>query len=262
MKSTTIRQVLVYIVLVLFALLSLFPGVWMIITSLPKHFMLDNYVGILRESMIPKYFLNSVLVSSISTVSIAILAAMLAYPLARFTFKLRNGLFYLLVAGLALPAHISLIPILVLLKTAHLQDTYLALIGPYVGFGLPFGVLVLRSFLLTLPRDYENAARLDGLSAHGIFWRIMVPMISPSLAVVVIFSFVSNWNEFLFALTFIQKKALMTLQVGLMDLVGEFTTNWVGISAALTIATIPMLIVYLAFQRQLLTALRFGGLKG
>ena len=271
----SMKRSLVYLVLLVFAGLSLYPAVWMGLTSLrtnrelfaapwglPERLLWGNYVRIFHQSPILRYFLNSLVVSSTSTFLILIVSSMLAYPLARFKFRGRNFLFYLIIAGLALPAHISLIPILVLLKGIHLNDTYLALIGPYVGFGLPFSVLVIRSFFLTIPRDFEDAAKLDGCSAHGIFWKILLPMIKPALAVVVIFNFMTNWNEFLFALTFIQRRQLKTLPVGLMDFAGEFATDWVGVSAGFTIATIPVIVIYCIFQKDLLRAVRFGAIKG
>jgi raffinose/stachyose/melibiose transport system permease protein len=201
-------------------------------------------------------------VSSISTLLILLLASMAAYAFSRLKFRFSNVLFYALLAFYFIPPHIALIPLFFVLKALHLQDTYFVLIGPYVAFALPFSTLLIRGFMVGIPGELVDAALIDGCSKFGIFHRIMLPLSKPVLAVVAVFQFVSLWNEYLFALVFIHTRLLKTLPVGLMDFVGEFETDWAAMAAGLMIATIPIIIVYVLFQRQIMQGMTAGALKG
>ncbi len=263
--------------LFLFALLVLafYPVIWMVFTSLrtnpelysnpwglPSSLNLENYVKVWNTSPIPTYFLNSLIVSTISTLLVLLLASMAAYGFSRLKFPGSNVLFYAFLAFYFIPPHIALIPLFFVLKALHLQNTYFVLIGPYVAFALPFSMLLIRGFMITIPSELVDAALIDGCSKFGIFYRIMLPLSRPILAVVAVFQFVSFWNEYLFALAFIHKRVLKTLPVGLMDFVGEFHTDWAAMAAGLTIATIPIIVVYVIFQRQIMQGMTAGALKG
>jgi raffinose/stachyose/melibiose transport system permease protein len=187
---------------------------------------------------------------------------MAAYAFSRLKFPGSNVLFYAFLAFYFIPPHIALIPLFFVLKALHLQNTYFVLIGPYVAFALPFSTLLIRGFMVSIPGELVDAALIDGCSKFGIFHRIMLPLSKPVLAVVTVFQFVSCWNEYLFALVFIHKRNLKTLPVGLMDFVGEFHTDWVAMAAGLTIATIPIIVVYVLFQRQIMQGMTAGALKG
>ena len=263
--------------LFLFSLLVLafYPLIWMAFTSLrtnpelytrpwglPTKLNLENYVKVWETSPIPTYFLNSFIVSAISTSLILLLSSMAAYAFSRLKFPGSDVLFYALLAFYFIPPHIALIPLFFVLKALHLQNTYFVLIGPYVAFALPFSTLLIRGFMVSIPGELIDAALIDGCSKFGIFHRIMLPLSKPVLAVVTVFQFVSCWNEYLFALVFIHERNLKTLPVGLMDFVGEFHTDWVAMAAGLTIATIPIIIVYILFQRQIMQGMTAGALKG
>ena len=263
--------------LFLFSLLVLafYPLIWMGFTSLrtnpelytspwglPTKLNLENYVKVWETSPIPTYFLNSLIVSSISVFLIVLLSSMAAYAFSRLKFPGRDVLFYAFLAFYFIPPHIALIPLFFVLKALHLQNTYFVLIGPYVAFALPFSTLLIRGFMVSIPGELIDAALIDGCSKFGIFHRIMLPLSKPVLAVVTVFQFVSTWNEYLFALVFIHKRNLKTLPVGLMDFVGEFHTDWVAMAAGLMIATIPIIIVYVLFQRQIMQGMTAGALKG
>lgn len=263
--------------LFLFSLLVLafYPLIWMAFTSLrtnpelytrpwglPTKLNLENYVKVWETSPIPTYFLNSFIVSVISTSLILLLSSMAAYAFSRLKFPGSDVLFYALLAFYFIPPHIALIPLFFVLKALHLQNTYFVLIGPYVAFALPFSTLLIQGFMVSIPGELIDAALIDGCSKFGIFHRIMLPLSKPVLAVVTVFQFVSCWNEYLFALVFIHERNLKTLPVGLMDFVGEFHTDWVAMAAGLTIATIPIIIVYILFQRQIMQGMTAGALKG
>jgi raffinose/stachyose/melibiose transport system permease protein len=261
--------------LFLLLVLAFYPLVWMAITSvrtnrelyanpwgLPTNLNFETYAKVWETSPIPTYFLNSLIVAVVSTVLILLFSSMAAYAFSRLKFRGSNVLFYSLLAFYFIPPHIALIPLFFVLKALHIQNTIFTLIGPYVAFALPFSTLLIRGFMVSIPGELVDAALIDGCSKFGIFRRIMVPLSTPVLAVVAVFQFVSCWNEYLFALAFIHKRALKTLPVGLMDFVGEFSTDWAAMAAGLTIATIPIIIVYVIFQRQIMQGMTAGALKG
>jgi len=160
------------------------------------------------------------------------------------------------------PPHIALVPLLFTLKALHLTNTYFALILPYVAFSLPFTTMLIRSFMMSLPSALTDAALIDGCSKFGVFFRIILPLSRPVLAVATVIQSVFVWNEYLLALVFVNKRNLMTLPIGLMDFVGEFHTDWVAMAAGLCIATIPIIILYIIFRKQILIGMTTGALKG
>lgn len=274
-----LRELSPHVVLNLFLffllVLAFYPLIWMGFTSLrtnpelyanpwglPSRLNLENYVKVWETSPIPTYFLNSLIVSSVSVFLIVLLSSMAAYAFSKLRFPGSNVVFYAFLAFYFIPPHIALIPLFFVLKAFHLQNTYLVLIGPYVAFALPFSTLLIRGFMVSIPGELIDAALIDGCSKFGIFHRIMLPLSRPVLAVVTVFQFLSCWNEYLFALAFIHKRNLKTLPVGLMDFVGEFHTDWVAMAAGLMIATIPIIIVYVLFQRQIIQGMTAGALKG
>jgi len=256
-------------------ILALYPFVWLGLTSLrtnaelyantwglPSSLNFDNFVKVWETSPIPTYFLNSLIVSASSTFLILMVSSMAAYAFSKLRFRGSNAMFYALLAFYFIPPHIALVPLFFVLKALHLGNTYLVLIGPYVAFAVPFSTLLIRGFMLSVPGELINAARIDGCSKIGIYYRIMLPLSKPVLAVVTVFQFLCCWNEYLFALVFIHKRAMKTLPVGLMDFEGEFHTDWTARAAGLVIATIPIAIVYLVFQRQIMQGMTAGALKG
>jgi raffinose/stachyose/melibiose transport system permease protein len=268
-------HVVLNLCLLLLLLLTFYPLIWMVLTSLrtnpelfanpwglPSSLNFDNYIKVWQTSPIPTYFLNSFIVSTISTFLILLFSSMAAYAFSRLKFPGSNVLFYVLLSFYFIPRHIALIPLFFVLKGLHMLDTYLALIGPYVAFALPFSTLLIRGFMVSIPSELIDAALIDGCSKLGIFYKIVLPLSKPALAVVTVFQFLSTWNEYLFALAFIHSGELKTLPIGLMDFVGEFTTNWVAMAAGLTLATIPVIIVYILFQPQIRQGMTAGALKG
>ena len=261
--------------LIVWLVATCYPVVWMLSTSLrtnadvvtkpwglPQSFLWQNYAEALQKAPLLRYFVNSVIVSVVSVVLIVLISAMAAYAFSRLRFRLQKPLFYATLLGLGIPTHIALVPLFVLNLKLHVADTYLALIGPNVAFGIPFGILMIRGFMLTLPRELEEAAEIDGCSRFALFGRIFLPMSQPALAVVAVFAFVGTWNEFLFALTFIHDPAFKTLPIGLMDFVGEFTTQWPLMAAGMVVATVPMIVFYVVLQKRLMEAMTTGALRG
>lgn len=254
---------------------AVYPLIWQFLTSfrtnvdlfanpwgLPTSFSLGNYVKVWNASPLPRYFLNSLIVSATSTVFILLFSSMAAYAFARLKFPGSTILLMFLLSLYFVPPHIALIPLLVMLKRLGLVDTYFALILPYIAFAIPFSTILIRSFILGLPQELIDAALVDGCSKIRLFFSIVLPVIRPILAVVLVVQFVTCWNEYLFALVFLHSREVKTLPVGLLDFVGEYFTDWVATAAGLTLATIPVLIVYLVFRNQIISGMTAGAIKG
>jgi raffinose/stachyose/melibiose transport system permease protein len=269
-----IKQSPLYLLLLLWLVVSIYPILWVIFTSfrtnsdvitnpwgLPTTLNWSNYVNVLVKSSIPRYFLNSVIVSGSSVFLILLVSSMAAYAFARLKFPFRDTLFNIVLLGLGIPLQIALVPLFIVNLKLGISNSYLALIGPDVAFSLPFGIMILRSFMLTIPRELEEAAVLDGCDRYTSFLKIILPMSLPALSVVAVFSFVGIWNEYLFALSFINDPNLKTLPIGLNDFIGEFTTQWPLLAAGMVIATLPMIVFYIFMQDKLNRAMTVGAFK-
>lgn len=254
---------------------ALYPLIWQLINSFrtnkelfanpwgfPESISFMNYVKAWSTSPLSTYFKNSFIVATISVIMVMLISSMAAYGLSRLKFRGSNFVLLLLTSLYFVPQHIALIPLLILLRVFGLVDTYFGLILPFVAFAIPFSTILIRSFILGLPQDLLDAAQVDGCSKIGVFFRIVLPVIKPILAVVFVVQFVASWNEYLFALVFLHSRKVKTLPVGLLDFVGEYLTDWGAIAASLTLATIPVVIVYLIFRNQIISGMTAGSIKG
>lgn len=164
--------------------------------------------------------------------------------------------------GMMVPIHAALLPLFIILSKTHLLNSYASLIIPYIAFGLPMAIYLFTSFMESLPKEMEEAAAIDGCGIYRMFMLIIFPLIRPAVATVSIFTFISSWNELMFAVTFINKAEYKTLTVGIMSMVGAYTTKWGEIGAGLMIATIPTVIMYLLLSEQVQKSLVAGAVKG
>jgi len=260
---------LLYLVIAAYPLVWLFysslktmPEFYADVFALPKRLDLDNYVHIWSGVRFPRYYLNSLLVTSTSVAGILTFSTMAGYVFARLRFRLREPLFYFFLAGMMIPVQVTLIPVFIMLRSIGLLDTYLAMILPYISFQLPVSIFIMRSFFKEIPVELEDAARIDGCSVSAIFWRIMLPLARPAIGTVIIYNFFHVWNELIFALTFTNTPSYRTLPVGLMDFVGQFEVDLAYMFAALSSATVPLLIVYFFAQKQIIRGLTAGAVKG
>ena len=167
-----------------------------------------------------------------------------------------------ILVGMMVPIHAVLLPLFLVLSKMKLLNTYWALIIPYVAFGLPLAVYLFSSFMVSIPKEMEEAAAIDGCDIYKLFFRVMLPLIRPAIATVSIFTFISSWNELMFAVTFINKSEYKTLTVGIMSMVGAYTTKWGEIGAGLMIATVPTVVIYLLLSDQVQNSLVAGAVKG
>ena len=229
--------------------------------SLPKDFTLDSYSVVLSSSFL-RYFGNSLIVSVVSVAIVIVISAMASYPLARMKFKLNRPIFILFLIGMMIPIHTTLIPIYLLTINIGLYDTIWGLIGPYVAFAIPVSVIIFTQFLQDIPAELEESAKIDGCGQFRLFWKILFPLLKPAVATVAIYNFIHIWNEFIFALVLTSSKENATLPLGLREFYGEFSVNVPGIMAALTLGSLPLLLVYFVAQEKIVKGIAAGSVKG
>lgn len=269
-----VRESIAWVVLVVALLISIGPGLYLVSLSLmdvrqifggrliawPAH--PENYPNAWRVTRIGLLYGNSLFISTVSMVVTVAVSALAGYGLGRLRFFGRGVIYAFILIGLTVPLQIALIPLFINLRALNLLNTPLALIGPYTGFGLAFGTYVMKGFFEKLPRELEEAARIDGAGEFRIFGQVMLPLTRPALACISIFLFLQNWNEFLFALTFITEESRRTLPTGIYALIStEFYGNYPLLAAALVLFSLPVLVLYFFFQRQFIAGLTAGAVK-
>jgi ABC-type glycerol-3-phosphate transport system permease component len=227
----------------------------------------DNYARAWNEAKFGDYFINSVIVTLSSVTLIVLLGAMAAYALARFYHPLGKGVFWLFLAGLMIPVQLSIVPLFFELKALGLLNSRFGLILVYTANGLPFAIFILAGFFKSLPRSLYEAAVVDGCSEASAFWRVMLPLARPGLVTVAIFQFIGVWKEYFFAFMFTSGDAgasVRTLPLGLANLsiTSQYRSDYGMLFAGLVIVTIPILIVFIALQKQLVKGVTAGALKG
>jgi ABC-type glycerol-3-phosphate transport system permease component len=188
-------------------------------------------------------------------------ASLAAYAFSKFAFVGNRALFFMFIFTLVVPMQAMIIPLYAVLVSLRLTNTYLALILPYAAAGLPVSIFLLRTFFDTIPRELEEAARIDGCSDFGAFWRVVLPISGPGLAAVAILQFVNAWNELVLALVAIRNPALRTIPLGLQIFVAD-QVEWGPVFASLSMATLPVIVVYVLMQRHFIRGLTAGAIKG
>lgn len=276
MKRTG-RLIATYFLLTLAAIYAVFPVLWGVLTSfkvkedvfstelhiLPTHWTLDNYIYVLtnHDYVFLTWFKNSLLIAALTSMVCLFLASTAGYAFSRFRFPgRRQGLFLFMIVQM-FPGIILIIPLYNLMKTLGLLNTHSGLIIAYATSALPFCVWMLKSFFDTVPKSLEEAARMDGLGQWGTFYRIVLPLSLPGLAVTLFFAFVTAWNEFMFALTFLNNEELLTLPVGVQTYVHEYNTDWHLMAAAGVMITIPAMLVFLKLQKMIISGMMAGATK-
>jgi ABC-type glycerol-3-phosphate transport system permease component len=262
-----------FVVLLVLAAVMLYPFVWMVLTSLrpsntvfggpfiPAHFTASAYGKAWNQIDLGRHFLNSLVISVLTVAGTLAVATVAGYAFAKLRFPGKNVLYFMLLSTLMMPATALIIPLYLQLKSFHLLDQQGGLILLYIGGAAPFAMFLTRAFFETLPNELIEAARVDGGGEWTIFWRVMLPLARPGIATVVIFQFLSTWNEFLYANTVIQTTGKLPLQPMLFSLAGQYATNWPVLTAALTLSIIPIIVVYVRMQRQFVAGLTLGAVK-
>lgn len=229
--------------------------------GLPSPWVLDNYQGVLTNPNFWTYALNSSAIAIITTAIVVVFGIMAAYPLARYQFRGREALFTVFVVGLLFPATVAIIPLFILIsRDLGMGNTWWGVALPQAAFALPMTVVILRPFLMALPKELEEAAMLDGTTRIGFFWRIAIPLSAPGMVTVGVLAFVGSWNAYLLPLLLLQGD-MKTLPLGVADFSSEHSADTAGVFAFTSLAMIPALVFFLAMQRRIVSGLQ-GAVKG
>jgi len=230
-------------------------------SGLPDPWVWSNYSGVLTNADFWRYALNSAVVALVTTAVAVLFGVMAAYPLARYQFRLREPLFLVFVLGLLFPAAVAIIPLFILVtRDLGMDNTFWGVALPQAAFALPMTVVILRPFLMAMPRELEEAALIDGASRVAIFWRLAVPLSMPALVTVAVLAFVGSWNAYLLPLLLLRDD-MRTLPLGVADYSSEHSADTAGVLAFTSLAMVPALILFLALQRRIVSGLQ-GAVKG
>jgi raffinose/stachyose/melibiose transport system permease protein len=230
-------------------------------SGLPDPWVFSNYTHVISNPDFWQYALNSTVIALVTTVVAVLFGVMAAYPLARYQFRGREALFMVFVLGLLFPAAVAIIPLFILVtRDLQMGNTWWGVAMPQAAFALPLTVVILRPFLMAMPKELEEAALIDGASRVGIFWRLALPLSMPALVTVGVLAFVASWNAYLLPLLLLQDD-MRTLPLGVADYSTEHSADTAGVLAFTTLAMIPALILFLAMQRRIVSGLQ-GAVKG
>lgn len=276
LKGLSIHSVLIFA-----SLLSVFPFIWLISTSLkgsaenifayppqimPTDFTLANYVGVWGKVDFIAYFMNSMIVAGFTVLLNLLLSSLAAYPLARMEFAGKKFTFFAILATIMIPFQAIMLPVYLITIKLNLVDSVNNVMG-YLGLILPFavsafGIFLMRQAFMTIPKEMEEAAIVDGCNIFQVFFKVLLPMVKPSLAVLAIFTFIGSWGEFLWPSIVLTKESMYTLPVGVNNLQGMFSSNWRFIAAGSILSTIPIVIFFLMMQKYFISGENEGAVKG
>ncbi len=273
-RAAMARQVLAYVVLVLLAVVAVGPLLWMLSTSLktnasaieyppkwiPQEWKWSNYTSIFHDLPMGRWIFNSIFVSTTVVVLQLIICSMAAFAFSRLEFRGRDAIFYLFLGSMMIPYQVTLVPQYVLFSKLGWLNTYQGLILPNVS--APLGVFLMRQFFLTVPRELEDAARIDGAGWWRVYWQIILPLSRASLITFGVFSFIGMWGDFLWPLVAINSSSLFPVTLGLNFLNGAYTTDWPRLMAGDVITLVPLLVLYGCVQRYFVQGIAMTGLKG
>jgi len=268
-----LRRSFIYLVLAATSILMLVPFYWSVVTSFkleqfvfanppqwwPNPLTLHNYLSVLTNIPFPRYFANSVFVALATTLGHVFFDTLAAYAFAKLTFPGRDRIFFIMLLALMVPFQVNLIPLYRIMSILHWTDTYAALIVP--NLTSIFGIFLMRQFLLSIPNEMLDAARIDGCGEFGVFTRVVLPLALPGVATLVIFTFMNTWNDFLWPRIVLNTETLFTLPVGLAQLQMKNTSNQAQIMAGTVLTALPMIIVFLFMQRQFIEGMTAGAVK-
>ena len=281
-KSSPIGRIVSTILLILWSLINLYPLFWMVTLSLkdnqqvnvtnkfglpagwPTEWHWENYtkseLGLFTD--IPMFFKNSIIVTVLA-IAISLVAAMMAsYVLTRFKWKARGAVNKMFMLGITVPVQVSLVPLLVTTSKLGLNGSRISLIIPYAAFALSMAILISNGFMDNIPKELDEAATIDGCNRFGVFFKVILPLMTPAVSTIGIYSFLQCWNELIIATTLVSKPEMRTLPIGIRQLVGTNKVDYGMIGAGITVATIPMVIIYILMSRKIQESFIAGAVKG
>lgn len=280
MKRVTRWHVMGWVFLIVLLIFAVAPMIWMLITSfksqfaalkyppefIPQNPNLEQYERLLSPKndvgrQFLRYMLNSIYVSTATTIFGVAVAVPAAYAFARFRFPGRQALFFSVLFRNMFPAVVFLMPLFIMMRWMGLVNTYSSLIITYLTFGLPLSIWLLKGFYDNIPVELEQAARMDGCTRFQAFYMVVMPLSAPGIIATAIYSFITAWNEYVYALTFLNDDEKLTLPVGLQRFFTEYATNWPGLMAASFIMSVPVVVMFLVLQKYFVRALTEGAVK-
>lgn len=281
MFKSVFSKISIHTILIAISLLSIFPFIWLISTSLkgieenifayppnliPQDFTLKNYAEVWDKVNFIGYFINSMVVAGLTVLLNLVLSSLAGYPLARMSFKGKKVVFFSILATIMIPFQAIMLPVYIITLKLHLIDSVNAIAG-YLGLVLPFavsafGIFLMRQAFLKIPHEMEEAAIIDGCNVFQLFVKVIIPMVKPTLALLAIFTFIGSWGEFLWPSIVLTQDAMYTLPVGINNLQGMFSANWRLIAAGSVISTIPIIVFFLAMQKYFISGENDGAIKG
>ncbi len=275
MSRAQLARIPTYILLTSWSAIVLFPIWTLVINSfkpqrdifrdpfgLPKNFTFAGYIAAWKTGRFDLYFTNTIIVTVVSLALILLVGSMAAYALAKWKSRVTSFLYVFFIAGLMIPIRLGTIDLVRLIKALSLQDTIWSLIPVYVAMGIPIATFVLTAFIKELPHEMFDAAKVDGASEWQIYGTIVLPLMRPALATVAIFNMIKIWNDFWFPLVFIRAEQSRTVALGVSLLFGQYRTDWTRALAVLSLAAVPLLILYVLLAREFIKGLTAGAVKG
>lgn len=273
-SSAVLRRVLLYIVLILIAVIMVVPFLWMLSTSLKTQYdavkippvwipdppQWENYVKLFTEQPMFQFMLNTIKIVFFVVLGQLFFSSLAAYSFARISFKGRNVVFFFYIATLMVPGQVTMIPTYLMFAKAGLTDNHLALILP--AFFSAFGVFLLRQFFMSLPRELEEAAEIDGCNPFMTYWRIMLPLVVLAMLTLGVFTLMNTWNDYMGPLIYLSSPEKYTMTLGIAYFKGVYTTQWNLVMAGSIVSVVPILIAYLCAQKYFIEGIAFSGVKG
>jgi raffinose/stachyose/melibiose transport system permease protein len=268
------RNIVSAIVIIIIALLFLVPVIWVFSLSLrskqtvfsamffTRDLQFVNYFTAWKTFGFNRLFLNSVIITVLSVAFILFVSSTAAYAFTKLKYRGSDAVFYIILLGMMIPPAAIVIPLFLIMKYLGLYNTHLSLVLAYIAFGIPIAILIFRGFFVSVPKELIESARIDGCHETTTFIRIIMPLSTPAVATVTIFSFMQNWNEFLLALVLLKDRFLFTLPVGMANYVGQWDSPWQLVAAGVIIAAIPIFVLYLLIQDLFVKGLTAGAVKG
>ncbi len=275
-KGQNIKKAVLWLVLLAVAVIQLFPLIWLVDFSLgsstemftkglliiPEKIRWDNYVKAFVDGNFLHYLKNSILINTLAVIFVIIISIMAAYACQRMQWKLNHLVKTILLLGMMIPIHATLLPNYKIYNGIHMTDTIWALLIPYVAFSLPQGLFLMTGFLEAIPVELEEAAVMDGCGIYRILAQIITPLLKPSIATVAIMTFLNNWNEFMMASTYLSSPTWKTLPFSVLEFTGEYSSNYAVQFAVMSLTAAPAVIVYIILNKHITKGVAMGAVKG
>lgn len=275
MIGKKIGRVLCNLIFIIFSFTCVFPIIWIFYSSfktqaefmqssvaLPEALNLTNYISVFTSTSMLKYMLNSARNTLLAVAVIIIIAFLAGYVLSRYKFRSRGAIYNYFIMGMLIPIHALLVPMYIQLNGVGLTNHWYTLLIPYIGFGLPISIMLIESYISSIPGELEEAAAIDGCSFTRTLFQIVFPLASPILATVAIIQFFAVWNEFTFALILVNDDSLRTVPVGLTMFKGAYTVDYPRMMAGIMVTMLPVMILYFIFSKRIIEGMVAGAVKG